>query len=92
MVHQTLSGVTLRAVPTAKQRITITATGDLERILAVEQRLHPELSPSGLVAMLIRRGYQTSGGLSRRDLVEGLAGGVRYPKDYRKELRDEWSS
>jgi hypothetical protein len=92
VLHLDLSSATLRVVPTTKQRITITATGDLERILAVEQRLHPDLSPSGLVAMLIRRGSQTSRGVSRRELVEGLAGGVRYPSDYRKELRDEWSS
>lgn len=42
-------------VPTTKQRITITATGELERILDAQARLHPDLSPSALVAMLIER-------------------------------------
>jgi len=76
-------------MPTMKQRITITATGDLEQILAVEQRLHPELSPSALVAMLVRRGHLATD-RSRRDVVEALAGGERYPDHYRNRLRDEW--
>lgn len=76
-------------MPTTKQRITITATGELERILQVEQRLHPELSPSELVAMLVRRGHQ-AGHTSRRDLVEALAGGIHYPADYLAESRREW--
>ena len=49
--------VTLCPVPTIKQRITITATGDLERILDAQARLHPDLSPSALVAMLVERGH-----------------------------------
>ncbi len=72
-----------------KQRITITATGELEQILAVEQRLHPELSPSALVTMLVRRGH-LAGDRTRRALVESLAGGERYPDGYLDELRDEW--
>ena len=56
-------------VPTTKPRITITATGDIEQILAVEQRLHPELSPSALVTMLVRRGHAAAE-TPRRDLVE----------------------
>ena len=76
-------------MPTTKQRITITATGDLEQILAVEQRLHPDLSPSALVVMLVRRGHEAAN-LPRRELVESLAGGERYPDDYRDELRGEW--
>ncbi|MGB3737226.1 MAG: PIN domain-containing protein [Ilumatobacter sp.] len=32
-------------MPTTKQRITITATGDIEEILATEGALNPELSP-----------------------------------------------
>jgi hypothetical protein len=78
-------------MPTMKQRITITATGDLEQILAVEQRLHPDLSPSALVVMLIRRGAQADD-QPRRALVEALAGGEHYPRDYRDALRDEWPS
>ena len=76
-------------VPTTKQRITITATGELKQILAVEQRLHPELSPSALVVMLVLRGH-VAGDRPRRELVEALAGGERYPDDYLGELRDEW--
>lgn len=76
-------------MPTMKQRITITATGELEQILAVEQRLHPELSPSALVTMLVLRGH-VAGAHPRRELVAALAGGERYPSDYRDELRDEW--
>ena len=79
-------------MPTIKQRITITATGDLEQILAVEQRLHPELSPSALVTMLIRRGHQAMSERPRRELVEALAGGEHYPDRYREALRDEWPS
>lgn len=78
-------------VPTTKQRITITATGELERILAVEHRLHPELSPSALVALLVRRGHE-AGDRDRRALVEDLAGGERYPEGYLGDLRDEWPS
>lgn len=76
-------------MPTTKQRITITVTGDLAQILAVEQRLHPELSPSALVMMLVRRGHQ-AGEQPRRALVEALAGGEQYPRDYRDRLREEW--
>ena len=83
------SGVTLSLVPTVKQRITITATGDLEEILEIEQRLHPELSPSALVAMLVRRGHE-AGGEPRRVLVEALAGGHHFPAGYLDGLRDEW--
>lgn len=72
-----------------KQRITITATGELEQVLAVEQRLHPELSPSALVTMLVLRGHE-AGDRPRRELVEALAGGERYPDGYLGELRDEW--
>ena len=76
-------------MPTSKQRITITATGELEQILAIEQRLHPDLSPSALVAMLVQRGH-LAGERTRRELVEALAGGERYPDDYRHLLSDEW--
>ena len=76
-------------MPTAKQRITITATGDLEQILAIEQQLHPELSPSALVTMLVRRGH-AAGDRTRRELVEALAGGEQYPQGYLDRLRDEW--
>lgn len=72
-----------------KQRITITATGELEQILAVEQRLHPDLSPSALVVMLVRRGHEV-GDRPRRELVEALAGGEHYPRSHRNEMRDEW--
>jgi len=78
-------------VPTSKQRITITATGELERILAIEQRLHPDLTPSALVTMLVRRGHHAPE-LSRRELVEALAGGEHYPVGYLEQLRDEWQS
>ncbi len=79
-------------MPTTKQRITITATGDIEEILAVEARLHPDLAPSELVAMLIRRGHlaDDSVGHGRADLVRALAGGVEYPVGYLQTLRDEW--
>lgn len=76
-------------MPTSKQRITITATGELERILAIEQRLHPDLTPSALVTMLVRRGHHTPE-RTRRELVEALAGGVHYPVGYLDQLRDEW--
>ncbi|HAP76141.1 MAG TPA: hypothetical protein DCR14_08675 [Acidimicrobiaceae bacterium] len=91
MVHSLCLRCYTFAVPTSKQRITITATGDLEHILAVERQLHPELSPSELVSMLVRRGHATSK-MPRRELVEALAGGVRYPSGARDELRDEWPS
>jgi hypothetical protein len=78
-------------VPTTKQRITITATGELEQVLAVEQRLHPELSPSALVTMLVLRGHVV-GERPRSELIEALAGGERYPRDERDRLRDEWPS
>lgn len=78
-------------MPTSKPRITITATGDLERILEVEAALHPDLSPSELVGLLVRRGHAACGGAdARRELVEALAGSERYPADHRRELRDEW--
>ncbi len=78
-------------MPTSKQRITITATGELEEILGVESRLHPELSPSELVAMLIERGHRAEVGASGREtLVRSLAGGVDYPDGYLDTLRDEW--
>jgi hypothetical protein len=76
-------------VPTTKQRITITATGDLEEILEIEKRLHPDLTPSELVVMLVRRGHR-AGGAPRRELVAALAGGERYPSGGRDALRDEW--
>jgi len=74
---------------TVKQRITITATGDLEQILAIEQRLHPDLSPSALVVMLVQRGHLATD-RTRRELVQALAGGEQYPDGYRQNLRDEW--
>lgn len=77
-------------MPTAKPRITITATGELERILEVESALHPELSPSQLVALLVERGHRAGGLHSRRELVEALAGSEQYPADARQELLDEW--
>jgi hypothetical protein len=78
-------------MPTAKQRITLTATGELERILAVESRLHPEMSASELVAMLVARGHAAGATVAERDqLVRRLAGGVRYPAGYLDELRNEW--
>lgn len=78
-------------VPTIKQRITVTATGELERILNAEARLHPDLSPSALVAMLIERGHVAgSDEAGREGLVRGLAGTQSYPADYLKELRDDW--
>lgn len=75
-----------------KPRITVTVTGDLEQILAVEQRLHPELSASALVTMLVRRGHQAVSERPRGQLVEALAGGVHYPDSYREAQRDEWPS
>ena len=78
-------------VPTIKQRITITATGELERILDAQARLHPDLSPSALVAMLVARGHAASSeDIGREALVRGLAGSQPYPAGYLKELRDEW--
>lgn len=78
-------------MPTTKQRITITATGRLEEILAVEARLHPDLSPSALVALLVERGHLVGeGDVTRRERVAALAGGVEYPEGYLAELRDEW--
>ena len=77
-------------VPTTKQRITITATGELERILDAQARLHPDLSPSALVAMLIERGHAASSeALGREALVRGLAGSQTYPAGYIEGLRDE---
>ncbi len=76
-------------MPTSKQRITITATGDLEQIIAIEQKRHPELSPSALIAMLVRRGH-AAGGSSRRELVESLAGGEDFPDGYLAEMRNDW--
>lgn len=73
-------------VPTTKQRITITATGELERILDAQARLHPDLSPSALVAMLIERGHAASS----EALGRGLAGSQTYPAGCLEELRDEW--
>lgn len=78
-------------MPTTKPRITVTATGDLEQILAVESRLHPDLSPSELVVMLVRRGHAAARDAAHRaTLVAALAGGVEYPKGEREALRDEW--
>jgi len=83
--------VTLCPVPTIKQRITITATGDLERILDAQARLHPDLSPSALVAMLVERGHAASTeAIGREALVRGLAGTQSYPVDYLGGLREEW--
>lgn len=78
-------------MPTTKQRITITATGELERILAIESRRHPELSPSALVALLVQRGHSaTEGEPMRADLVRSLAGGHTFPDGYLEALRNEW--
>jgi hypothetical protein len=77
-------------VPTTKQRITVTATGDLERILEVQAALHPELSPSALVVLLVERGHAAGLQDDRRQLVERLAGGVHYPRGEREALLEEW--
>lgn len=78
-------------MPTTKPRITITATGELERILRIQARLHPELSPAALVAMLVERGHVASRDqLGRAELVKSLAGAQTYPADHLDELRDEW--
>lgn len=78
-------------MPTTKQRITITATGELERILEIEARLHPELTPAALVAMLVERGHAASmDALGREAMVRGLAGTQTYPHQHLAELRDEW--
>ncbi|MEM9749156.1 MAG: hypothetical protein AAF945_20885 [Actinomycetota bacterium] len=78
-------------MPTSKQRITITATGRLEEILAVESQLHPELSPSALVALLVERGHEAGAGAAdRAERVRALAGGIEYPDGYLDALRDEW--
>jgi hypothetical protein len=78
-------------MPTTKQRITITATGNLERILDAQSRLHPNLSPSELVALLIERGHAASSEvIGREAVVRGLAGMQPYPDGYLWELRDEW--
>lgn len=79
-------------MPTTKQRITITATGDIEEILSIQARLHPELAPSELVAMLIRLGHlaDNSAGNGRAQFVRALAGGIEYPAGHLETLRDEW--
>jgi hypothetical protein len=77
-------------MPTTKQRITVTATGDLERILEVQAALHPELSPSELVLFLVARGHAAGLQDDRHQLVERLAGGVHYPRGERDALRAEW--
>ena len=78
-------------MPTTKQRITITATGELERVLEIQSRLHPELTPAALVVMLIQRGHAASAeDLGREALVRSLAGTQTYPANYLHELRDEW--
>ena len=75
-------------MPTTQPRIMVTMTKDLEAILDVEYRLHPDLSLSTLVALLIRRGHE-AGDRDRRHLVEALGGGEDYPP-YRAGLRREW--
>ncbi len=78
-------------MPTTKQRITITATGELERVLAIQSRLHPELTPAALVTMLVELGHAASTGeIERAALVRSLAGSQSYPENYLDELRDEW--
>lgn len=77
-------------MPTTKQRITITATGPLQEILAVEMRLHPEMTPAALVGFLIERGHAAGPPVSRAELVRALAGGVHYPKRYLEDARAEW--
>jgi len=77
-------------MPTTKQRITITATGHLQEILAVESRLHPELAPAALVGLLIERGHSAGPHANRSELVRTLAGGLEYPDHYVDKLRDEW--
>lgn len=68
----------------------MTATGELERILEVEGALHPELSPSALVTLLVERGHAAGLLGDRRQLVERLAGSVRYPRGERDALLEEW--
>lgn len=78
-------------MPTTKPRVTVTATGELAHILAVESRLHPDLSPSELVTLLVRRGHaSTRDAMDRATLVAALAGGVEYPSGAREALRGEW--
>ena len=57
--------------------------------LDVERRLHPDLSLSALVALLIRRGHEADD-RERRNLVEALGGGEDYPPFYSGALRREW--
>jgi len=77
-------------MPTTKQRITITATGHLQEILAVESRLHPELTPAALVGLLVERGHGARPHADRAEFVRALAGGLQYPDDYLASARDEW--
>lgn len=78
-------------MPTTKQRITITATGELERILDIERQLHPDLTPAELVALLVERGHAaTIDAHGRAAVVKALAGSQHYPADYVEKLRSEW--
>lgn len=80
-------------MPTTNPRITITATGDIAHILDVESRLHPDLPPSALVALLIKRGHAAlTATTDRAELVRKMAGGVSYPTGYLDDQRADWAS